>query len=567
MAEKPKLPLGKLLIQKGVISEDQLRIALMEQKRSGDPLGKLLIALGFVTEATVREALSENLNQQSTDLTGILADANAIRMIPKDIAKRYRVFPMVYDKNARTLMLAMSDTANIVALDQINAMLAKDTTVLPMLASDSEITKAIDQYYGFELSIDGILQEIETGEINYQSLQAVSDEYSQPLVRLMDAILADAVQRNASDIHFEPEQFFLRIRYRIDGILRQIRSLHKMYWPAMVVRLKVMSNMNIAEMRAPQDGRIAISFSGRQIDFRASAQPTTHGENFVLRILDRQKGLVPLDNLGLDDHELTLLKLMIARPEGIILVTGPTGSGKTTTLYSILNHVNTESVNIMTLEDPVEYPMPMIRQTSVNESAKMGFASGIRSMMRQDPDIILVGEIRDTETAEMAFSAAMTGHQVYSTLHTNSAIGAIPRLLDIGILPDLMAGNIIGVIAQRLVRRLCEHCREGFQPDQLERMLLGLKSDDPPVTIYRATGCDHCDYQGYKGRLSIMELLKVNTELDDLIARRATARELRSAALASGFRPLVEDAVRRVIEGATSLDEISRVVDLTGRLT
>ena len=567
MAEKPKLPLGKLLIQKGVISEDQLRIALMEQKRSGDPLGKLLIALGFVTEATVREALSENLNQQSTDLTGILADANAIRMIPKDIAKRYRVFPMVYDKNARTLMLAMSDTANIVALDQINAMLAKDTTVLPMLASDSEITKAIDQYYGFELSIDGILQEIETGEINYQSLQAVSDEYSQPLVRLMDAILADAVQRNASDIHFEPEQFFLRIRYRIDGILRQIRSLHKMYWPAMVVRLKVMSNMNIAEMRAPQDGRIAISFSGRQIDFRASAQPTTHGENFVLRILDRQKGLVPLDNLGLDDHELTLLKLMIARPEGIILVTGPTGSGKTTTLYSILNHVNTESVNIMTLEDPVEYPMPMIRQTSVNESAKMGFASGIRSMMRQDPDIILVGEIRDTETAEMAFSAAMTGHQVYSTLHTNSAIGAIPRLLDIGILPDLMAGNIIGVIAQRLVRRLCEHCREGFQPDQLERMLLGLKSDDPPVTIYRATGCDHCDYQGYKGRLSIMELLKVNTELDDLIARRATARELRSAALASGFRPLVEDAVRRVIEGTTSLDEISRVVDLTGRLT
>ena len=566
MADKPKLPLGTLLIQKGVITEDQLRIALTEQKRSGIPLGKLLTQLGFVTEAIVREALSENLNQQSTDLNNIVVDAAAIKLISKEVAKRYRVFPMVYDKQQRTLMLAMADTSNIVALDQISAMLGKDIGVKPMLAGDSEITRAIDQYYGFELSIDGILQEIETGEINLQSYQSTSDEYSQPMVRLMDALLADAVQRNASDIHFEPEEFFLRIRYRIDGILRQIRSLHKTYWPAMAVRLKVMSNMNIAETRAPQDGRISISFSGRQIDFRASAQPTTHGENVVLRILDRQKGIVPLDGLGLQDNELMLLKLMIARPEGIILVTGPTGSGKTTTLYSVLNHINTESVNIMTLEDPVEYPMPMIRQTSVNESAKMGFASGIRSMMRQDPDVILVGEIRDKETAEMAFSAAMTGHQVYSTLHTNSAIGAIPRLLDIGILPDIMSGNIIGIIAQRLVRRLCLKCREPHEADEVERRLLGLKDDHPPATVYRAVGCPQCDHQGYKGRLSIMELLKMNGDMDDLIARRATPRELKSAALANGFRPLVEDGVRRVLEGSTSLDEVSRVVDLTDRL-
>lgn len=566
MAEPVKLPLGKLLISKGVISEDQLRIALIEQKATSLPLGKLLITLGFVTEATVREALSENLNQQSTDLTSIIADANAIKLVSKDVAKRYRVFPMVYDKNLRKLMLAMADTANIVALDQISAMLGKDISVTPMLASESDIIKAIDQYYGFELSIDGILQEIETGEINYKSLQSVSDEYSQPLVRLMDAILADAVQQNASDIHFEPEEFFLRIRYRIDGILRQIRSLHKTYWPAMVVRLKVMSNMNIAETRSPQDGRISINFSGRQIDFRSAAQPTTHGENVVLRILDRQKGLVPLDNLGLEENDLMLLKLMIARPEGIILVTGPTGSGKTTTLYSILNHVNTDSVNIMTLEDPVEYPMPMIRQTSVNESAKMGFANGIRSMMRQDPDIILVGEIRDTETAEMAFSAAMTGHQVYSTLHTNSAIGAIPRLLDIGILPDIMAGNIIGIVAQRLIRKLCVHCKEEVTADEMERQLLGIKKDDAPIRIYRAVGCSHCAHQGYKGRMSILEILKIDGELDDLIARRATQRELRKAAIAGGFRPLVEDAVRRVLEGITTLDEISRVVDLTDRL-
>ncbi|SFV05131.1 GspE/PulE family protein [Pseudoduganella namucuonensis] len=567
MPEQAKIPLGKLLIRKGVISEDQLRIALIEQKRSGEPLGKMLISLGFVTEATMREALSENLHTPSADLNSLVVDAIALKLIPKDVAKRYRVFPIVYERDTDNLVLAMSDTANIVALDQISAMLVQGITITPLLVNESDIQRAIDQYYGFELSIDGILHEIETGEVNYASLGTVSDEYSQPMVRLIDALLADAVQNGASDIHFEPEQGFLRVRYRIDGILRQIRSLHKSYWPAMAVRLKVISNMNIAETRAPQDGRISIKFSSRQIDFRASAQPTTHGENIVLRVLDRQKGIVPLDGLGLGENELTLLRLMIARPHGVILVTGPTGSGKTTTLYSILNHINTESVNIMTLEDPVEYPMNMIRQTSVNESAKMGFAEGIRSMMRQDPDIILVGEIRDRETAEMAFAAAMTGHQVYSTLHTNSAIGSVSRLLDIGIVPDIMAGNIIGIVAQRLVRRLCQYCREPFTADNLERKLLGLGAEAAPAVIHRAAGCQRCGHQGYKGRLAIMELLKMNGELDELVGRRASARELKAAAHAAGFHTLVDDGMRRVLEGVTTLEEVSRVVDLTDRLS
>ncbi|MET3131380.1 type IV pilus assembly protein PilB [Oxalobacteraceae bacterium GrIS 1.11] len=567
MTEQVKLPLGKLLIQKGVISEDQLRIALIEQKRSPEPLGKLLITLGFVTEATVREALSENLHQQSADISSLVVDAIALKLIPKETAKRYRVFPIVYERDKDNLILAMADTSNIVALDQISAMLVKGITITPLLVNESDISRAIDQYYGFELSIDGILLEIETGEVNYQSLGTVSDEYSQPMVRLIDALLADAVQNSASDIHFEPEHSFLRIRYRIDGILRQIRSLHKSYWPAMAVRLKVISNMNIAETRAPQDGRISIKFSGRQIDFRASAQPTTHGENFVLRVLDRQKGIVPLDALGLAEPELNLLKLMIARPDGVILVTGPTGSGKTTTLYSILNHINTESVNIMTLEDPVEYPMTMIRQTSVNESAKMGFAEGIRSMLRQDPDIILVGEIRDKETAEMAFSAAMTGHQVYSTLHTNSAIGSVSRLLDIGIVPDIMAGNIIGIVAQRLVRKLCPHCKQAQPAEAIEMRLLGLPADGAAATIYRAVGCERCQHQGYKGRMAIMELLKMTAALDELVARRATSRELKNAAAAAGFHSLVDDGVRRVLEGVTTLEEVARVVDLTDRLS
>ncbi|MCC7681917.1 type II secretion system protein E [Janthinobacterium sp. HH103] len=566
MAEQAKLPLGKLLIQKGVISEDQLRIALIEQRRSSEPLGKLLITLGFVTEATVREALSENLKQVSADLSSLVVDAIALKLIPKDVAKRYRVFPIVYERQADNLILAMADTSNIVALDQISAMLVKGITISTVLVNESDISRAIDQYYGFELSIDGILHEIETGEVSYQSMASPSDEYSQPMVRLIDALLADAVQNGASDIHFEPEQSFLRIRYRIDGILRQIRSLHKSYWPAMAVRLKVMSNMNIAEARAPQDGRISIKFSGRQIDFRASAQPTTHGENVVLRVLDRQKGIVPLDGLGLAEAELNLLKLMIARPDGVILVTGPTGSGKTTTLYSILNHINTESVNIMTLEDPVEYPMNMIRQTSVNESVKLGFADGIRSMMRQDPDIILVGEIRDRETAEMAFAAAMTGHQVYSTLHTSSAIGSVARLLDIGILPDIMAGNIIGIVAQRLVRRLCPHCKETVIADDVERRLLGLATSDAPASICRAVGCERCAHQGYKGRLAIMEILKMTAELDELTARRASSRELKNAARAAGFKGIVDDGVRRVLEGVTTLEEVGRVVDLTERL-
>lgn len=567
MAEKPKLPLGELLVSRGFISRDQLRIALMEQKRQGIPLGKIMVTLGFVSEATLREALSENLGQESVDLAHTVADSAAIKLIPKDLARRYLMLPVSLDREQGRLLMAMANPNNLVALDQVRALLKDDIRVEPMLAGESDIVRAIDQYYGFELSIDGILNEIETGEIDYTSLQATAgaDEYNQPVVRLIDALLADAVQRGASDIHFEPEQSFVRIRYRIDGVLRQIRSLHKNYWPSMVVRLKVVSGMNIAETRAPQDGRISLMLMGRPLDFRVAAQPTTWGENVVLRILDRQKGIVELDRLGLEEDTLSLLKLMLARPEGIILVTGPTGSGKTTTLYSVLNHVSNDGVNIMTLEDPVEYPMQLIRQTSVNEAAKMDFASGIRSMMRQDPDIILVGEIRDAETAEMAFRAAMTGHQVFSTLHTNSAIGAIPRLLDIGILPDIMAGNIIGVVAQRLIRKLCVHCRQAYVPDDFERRLLGIP-EGQNVQLYQSTGCERCDFQGYKGRISILELLKMDADIDELIARRGTQREIRNMALAKGFRPLAEDAIRRVVQGITSLDEISRVVDLTDRI-
>ena len=529
-------PLGQVLMAKGILSEDQLRIALLEQMKANQPIGKLLVSLGFVSEATLREALSESLGRQSIDLSNAIVDPQALKMVPRDLAMRHHLLPLDYDEANLRLTLAVADTRDIVGLDKVRALLAEHVEMDTLLAGESEIDRAIDQYYGHELSIDGILHEIETGEIDWKSLSATDDEYSQPVVRLVDSILTDAVKRSVSDIHFEPEANFLRIRYRIDGMLRQIRALHKSYWPAMTVRIKVLSGMNIAEMRAPQDGRIGLTVSGRQIDFRVSCQPTIHGENIVLRILDRQKGIVPLDDLGLAEDHLHQLKLMIARPEGIILVTGPTGSGKTTTLYSVLNHINAEGIHIMTLEDPVEYPMAMVRQTSVSE------------------------------TAEMAFRAAMTGHQVYSTLHSNSAIGAIPRLLDIGVLPDIMAGNIIGIVAQRLVRRLCDHCKAPYHAEPFEIQLLGATAEGPRPVLFRATGCERCDYQGYRGRLAIMELLRIDRGIDELIARRATAHEVRSRALAQGFVTLADDGLRRVLAGVTSLEELGRVVDLTDRM-
>ena len=557
--------LGEILIERGITTRDQIDIALIEQKQGGEYLGRILVRLGFATEAVIRDVIGGAIGQESVDLEGALADREAIAMIPPDMARRLGVLPLSWAPVERRLRVAMADTFNVRALDQITAHLAGEAEVTPVLAGEAEIEKAIDRFYGFELSVDGILHEIETGEIDYQGLAPETAEHSQPVARLVDALLADAVKHNASDIHFEPEQGFLRFRYRIDGVLRQIRSLHKNYWSALAVRLKVMAGMDIAETRAPQDGRLSLSLAGRPVDFRVSALPTVHGENIVLRVLDRQKGIVSLDRLGLAEAALDRLYRMLARPEGIILISGPTGSGKTTTLYSILNHLNTEAVNIMTLEDPVEYPTALIRQISINETVRLDFADGIRSLMRQDPDIILVGEIRDADTAGMAFRAALTGHQVFSTLHANSALGSIPRLLDIGLQPDIIAGNLIGVIAQRLARRLCPHCREAYRPNALECALLGLEADAAAGPIYRAMGCPECARLGYRGRGALQEALPLDPELDELIATRATQRQLLSAAVAKGFETLAEAGAAWVLAGVTSLAEVSRVVDLGAR--
>lgn len=562
MAEQKKR-LGDRLIDKGVVSYDQVQIAITEQKKSKKALGQVFIDLGFVRESVIRDTLAESFGHQSIDLSTTVPDAEALQFIDKKMAVRNNIVPVSFNKRTSVLQIAIADVYDVMALDRLRSAIPLDIDLKPLLATDSQIRAAIDLYYGYELSVDGILKEIETGEVDWHSVDAGGDEYSQPLVRLVDAILIDAVKREVSDIHFEPESGFLRLRYRVDGVLIQIRSLHKDYWSAIAVRLKVMANLNIAETRSPQDGRISLHVGDRDVDFRVSVQPVTHGENIVLRVLDKTKGIVPLDKLDLSPQNLDLLKLIMSRPEGIILVTGPTGSGKTTTLYSMLNYRNSVEVNIMTLEDPVEYPMDMIRQTSISEVAKMDFASGIRSLMRQDPDIILVGEVRDEATAEMAFRAAMTGHQVFTTLHTNSALGAIPRLTDIGVKPDLLAGNIIGIIGQRLIRKLCNKCKVAKSAEEYEKIIF---NTDRSFTLYHPVGCDACGHSGYKGRISVMEVLKTNRAIDELIATHAPLSEILKLASAQGFKTMAEDGLRRVALGETTIEEVSRAVDLTERL-
>lgn len=565
--------IGEVLIDRGSINANQLNIALQKQKKKSTLLGEILLDLGFISLDTLREAVAETAGPQFIDITSIIASASAIKIIPKHIAIKHTLFPVNLDEENGELTIATPYPNDIVARDVVAAHIlqvaqttGRHISAVWRVTPRPDVLNAIDHFYDHELSIEGILAEMENGELDVSTLAQAGISYSHPIVRLVDAILADAVSRNASDIHFEPEEQFLRIRYRIDGVMRSIRFLAKASWTAMLVRLKVLSKMNITECRAPQDGRISLLLFGRKIDFRTAVQPTVHGENFVLRIFDHRYSVVPIGKLGLTETQLTLLKVILEKPEGMILVTGPTGSGKTTTLYSVLSYLNKEGVNIMTLEDPVEYPMPLIRQTSLSEAVKLDFSDGIRSMMRQDPDIIFIGEIRDQVTAEMAIRAAMTGHQVFSTLHANSAIRSIPRLLDLGIQAELFAGNMVGIIAQRLVRKLCDKCKESYSPDNVERSLLGLGAGDDLV-LYRPAGCDLCGGEGYKGRLTIIEILRFDRGLDELVAHHAGIQEMSNYAISRGFIPIAEDGIRRVREGVTSLAEVRRVVDLTERIT
>lgn len=562
------MPLGQKLLAKGLVSKDQLETALKEQRtQSQGPtkkmLGAVLIEMGFITESALGEVLTESAGIKTFDIKKTVLDPKLIKQVPKELAIRYKAVPVAIEDD--TVRVAITDIYNILAIDQIRRHFPAHLKVVPVYAPESAVLEVIDQYHGYEMSISGILKEIETGVTEKNELRGEVEGYVNPTVRLVDAILIDAIKRGASDIHLEPEGNFVRLRYRMDGKLIQIRSFHKDYWPAIVVRIKIMSHMNIAETRNPQDGRTSYFVLGRDVDFRVATHPTVFGENIVMRILDKQKALVPLESLGFVAENEALLRKLLKRPEGIIIVTGPTGSGKTTTLYSILNFINSVDVNIMTLENPVEYQLPMLRQSDIREDKGMDFVSGIKSLMRQDPDIIFVGEVRDEATANMAMRAAMTGHRVFTTLHTNDAVGAIPRLIDIGIPPHLLAGSLICVIAQRLLRRLCEHCKEGAPMTPEEARILGI---DPSkkVTIYHHKGCDKCFGTGYKGRIAAQEIFPVDKGLDELIATGATRKSMIAYALEKGFTPMVQDGIRKILEGTTDLEEVIRTVDMTDRL-
>lgn len=563
-AEAPKKPLriGDRLIEMGIISADQLQIALTEQRRTKKLLGVILTEMGFVTESALGEVLAESSGTQKFDSKTTMLDVAVTKQIPKEVAVRHKVIPVSFENGQ--VQLAMADVYNVLAIDQVRRNFPKGTKIVPVFCTESEILELIDQYYEYEMSIDGILREIETGIRENTRLDGRQEGYVNPTVRLVNSLLVDAIKSGASDIHFEPEETFLRLRYRIDGQMTQVRSFHRDYWNAIVVRIKIMAGMNIAETRNPQDGRISYNALGREVDFRVATQPTVHGENIVMRLLDKKKSLVQLESLGFSQHNIKLLKKLLKRPEGIIIVTGPTGSGKTTTLYSVLNYINSIDVNIMTLEDPVEYQLPLIRQTSVREGS-VDFHHGIKSLMRQDPDIIFVGEVRDEETALMAVRAALTGHQVYTTLHTNDALGAIPRLGDIGVPAHLLAGSLICTLAQRLARKLCEHCRSPREATREECRILGYDTDSPP-TVYEPVGCDKCRGKGYKGRIAITEILRVDQGFDELISSHATRTSMMEYALDNGFIPMAQDGIDKVIKGHIDIQELINTIDMTERL-
>ncbi len=554
--------MGERMVAMGLITADQLNVALQEKKISGKMLGEILVELSFIEEDALTLFLAESSGFGVFDPHNTIVDGEVLSLVSKAVAVQHQILPISLDKNV--LHVAMSDPYDVVALDTLRRFLpAKNIQIRPMVTTSGMLSDAIDASYGYASSIKDILDELEEGT-DQKDVASLSEKeaFSHPIVRLVNALVFDAVKIGASDLHFEPEENFVRLRYRLDGVLFTAQILHKQHWNGISQRIKIMSEMNIADKLSPQDGRFSMNIGGREADFRVSSLPTVNGENIVLRVLDKSSSIMPLDALGFSDFNMERIKSAYQKPEGIIIVTGPTGSGKTTSLYSMLNEINNVEVNIQTLEDPVEYSLPMIRQTHVREGV-LEFGDGIKALLRQDPDIIFIGEIRDKITAEMALKAAMTGHQVFTSLHTNDSFGAIPRLLDLGMKPGMLAGAVIAVFAQRLARRLCSSCKVEHRPDEHECQILGVDPKNPPK-IYRASpkGCSMCGGKSYRGRIALVEILLFDEELDEVVARNESKAELKSLAIKKGFKGMRDDGILKVLEGITDLAAIAKVVDI-----
>ncbi len=571
-----KKEVEELLIENGLITERQLSRAQDQATKSGEPVTKILIGMGFVTDKDVTEMMGIQLNVDFVDLDNINLDPDTVKLIPDNLAKRYNVIPIELVDNMR-IRLAMADPSDILAIDDIRLVTGYD--IDPVIATESSLKKVIGTQFGSTdlAEVEDVTKEISAAdfgdmevednaedEVSLDEMKQLVDEA--PIVRVVNLIISQAINDKTSDIHIEPDAKSVRVRYRVDGVLHEVMQPPKHIQAPMVSRIKIMSSLDIAERRIPQDGKIHLKHDGREYDLRVSTLPCVHGEKVVMRILDRGSVMIGLGKLGFYPEIQAQLETMVDKPYGMVLVTGPTGSGKSTTLYSILNRLNTVGVNIMTVEDPVEYQIAGINQVQQNNKAGLTFAAALRSFLRQDPDIIMVGEIRDGETAGIAVESALTGHLVLSTLHTNDSPGAITRLTEMGIEPFLCSSSIICVLAQRLARTICSNCKEAYIPPTESIRKFGLAAyTDSEITFYKGRGCDTCKMSGYKGRTGIHELLVMSDRLRSLVLQRASTAELRQCAIEEGMKTMPDDGLRKVLDGITTIEECLRVVFIEGQ--
>ena len=575
--------IGEILIDAGALSRGQVEIGLSEQwklkgRKRHKKLGEIFVEMGFVTEADIVKNLSLKLDIPYVDLQTTVVEPQALKLVSGNFALRFGILP--FSLNQNKISVAMTDPLNLETIKAIKFYTRKE--VKPILATSAAIRKAIESYYDIAPppeesksletdSLEGMLQEADGKQIEvvtervetYQQEveDAIRKGKSPPIIRTVNGIIIHAIKNRASDIHIEPAEQTVHVRERIDGLLREVAHFSRTVHGAIISRIKIMAKMDIAERRIPQDGRIKIRSEDQEIDLRVSTMPIQHGEKAVIRVLDPKQALFKIESIGLIEGDLNRLKRAIERPQGIILVTGPTGSGKSSTLYAVLNHLKSELVNIMTLEDPIEYEIGGINQIAINEKIGLTFANSLRSVLRQDPDVVMVGEMRDVETANIAIQASNTGHLVLSTLHTNTSVAAITRLRNLNVPPYLIASSLYGIVAQRLVRKLCPQCKQPYRPDDDELFQIGLnRKTDENITFYKGLGCNACGRTGYSGRIGVFEVLTVTPYLRDLIVNNAPEDALINAAVDAGMRKLSEDGIEKVKQGITSLEELLRVI-------
>ncbi|MBC7246622.1 MAG: type IV-A pilus assembly ATPase PilB [Actinobacteria bacterium] len=553
--QKPKKEkLGQILVKNRIINEEQLQRALERQKETGESLGRVLIDMKMVSEGALTSILARQIGLRYVDLANYDVDISASSLVDAEVARRYTLIPIGFENDK--LVVAMADPTNVFALDDVRIMTGMQ--IEPVVATKEDIVAAINRYCRTETDIDLSTEDF-AERMAEEGGEAEAEDA--PIVKYVNLLISEAVNDRASDVHIEPMEHDVRVRFRIDGVLHEIRRNPKQIHPGVVARIKVMADMNIAEKRLPQDGRASVEILGKQIDLRVASLPTIYGEKVVLRVLDKSASLMSLEELGFSEDSLEVYSRSFHKPYGTIMVTGPTGSGKTTTLYATLNVLNTIKKNIITVEDPVEYRLPLINQVQVHYKAGLTFASALRSILRCDPDIVMIGEIRDPESAQIAIESALTGHLVLSTLHTNDAPSALTRLLEMGIEPFLIASAVDCVSSQRLARRLCERCKEPYEPDEEYLEKIGFKWEgESEHVLFRARGCPACNNTGFKGRIGIYEVLEVTENIEHLVARNAPHVEIAEMARSEGMRTMREEGFIKVRQGITSLEEVLRVI-------